>query len=274
MVVSAFGDGNTQFSEYQGDHTLGDLPGAVSGPRLFARPPATEDERSDRIVYLLDLLELPQPTGWCVKGARLLLKGRQDPRRRLATALPCRRWLCRVCAPRMRRSAGLHFGGRLLDCGQPLYAGRLDGGRWSADQKALRRAGAEWARVLSPDGRPLLIGTAPLGDHDGVAAEEAVRTLGAALRAVRRPPDCSRFRPVSCSASWKPPPREPPAWTRVGRMQTACTDAVLACLERHGVDGRLRQPCRGTWVVSWQIPPEWDEERRRRLDADLSKCPR
>ena len=213
---------------------------------------------------LLDMLNLPAPRGVCPRGRRLHLSGRDDPLDRLAAALSCRCWSCPVCASRLRREAGLHFGALVLECDEQLYVGRPL--KWATDRKMLLRRGASWVRVTSVPFDDMLIGTAQLADGVQVGPVDAVRRLGKALRGVRRPDGADRYYPVTSSSTWEKPPRSPSRWEVVGGAGTV--SQVIECLKRHGLDGKAKSACPGEgWLVAFHVPNDWPAAKIRSLES-------
>jgi len=213
--------------------------------------------RPEWIVGLLDLLELPQPQSFCPRTVPLHLQSKKDQRKHQVFQPGCRCWTCVPCAARLRRDHGVHFGGRLLDCPSPLFASTTT--NWPTDQRTLRRAKASWVRVGTT-----VIGTAPLKGGSEVEPNEAVRLLGAAIRGLARPDDTQRFQPIACSADWKAPRRDGPAWTLLG--STAEPDVVASILTDHGV-----RPKRGGDAVYWNTPQGWGPDEEEQTNKAIAK---
>ncbi len=104
--------------------------------------------------------------------------------------------------------------------------------------------------------------------HRYLNSEDAVRLLGSTIGHIYRPRIAQRYRPISCSKDWRPPQRDPPAWSRLGKARTLKPDEILRCLESHGLIGTIKRVA-SEWSVYWITPDSWTPDHESALQSDL-----
>jgi hypothetical protein len=178
-----------------------------------------------------------------------------------AVRLGCDSWCCPVCSGWLQWRWGRHLADCLLCHEGALYAGTIDPTRWGSLSRRLRERKAHHIYLRND---ALVIATDPFPSASPIVAVEAVSALGSALRALSSPEAANGKHPVSTSRGWKLPTGESGAWKRVAWLQVKDPEPILHLLTQHGIEAQAGQVgSKGEWVVRWQWPADWPEDRRR-----------